>query len=169
MRVIGIDPGSHVCGWGIVEEAPGPEKLRHIDCGAVFTKSHDRLPERLACIYDALRECIRIYEPAEAVIESMFHHKNAKSAEILGHARGVAILACIHAGLPIAEYSPTHIKQAVVGYGRADKNQVAMMVKALLHLRETAVEDAMDALAGAVCHLNSRRMRLALEKAKQTR
>jgi crossover junction endodeoxyribonuclease RuvC len=164
MRVIGIDPGSRICGWGVIEESGGPQKLRHIDCGGVFVDPKLGLPERLRLIYEGLREQIRRCRPDEAALESVFHHKNARSALVLGHARGAALLACLHESLPIYEYTPAQIKQAVAGYGRAEKAQVAAMVKALLRLPEVAMADAADALAGAICHLNSRGMRRALER-----
>ena len=158
MRVIGIDPGSRICGWGIVEESGGPSTLVHVDSGAVFTDSKKPLADRLQHVYDELRAVIHRFQPQEASIEEVFHHKNARSALTLGQARGVAVLACVHEGLSVYEYSPLQIKQAVSGYGRADKEQVAAMVKALLHLPEVAWEDTSDALAGAICHLNSYRL-----------
>jgi crossover junction endodeoxyribonuclease RuvC len=164
MRVIGIDPGSRICGWGVIEEAAGPQKMRHVDCGAVIVTDHADLHERLGRVYDGLREQIRAYRPQEAAMESVFHHKNARSALTLGHARGVAILACLHENVPVFEYTPAQIKQAVVGYGRAEKRQVGRMVQALLQLPEAAMTDAADALAGAICHLNSRGLRRALER-----
>ena len=167
MRVIGIDPGSRICGWGIVEEINGPRPLRHVDCGGVIMSGREALAERLQQIYDQLREMIRRYGPEEAALESLFYHKNVHSALVLGHARGAAILACRHEGLPVYEYSATQIKQAVVGYGRADKNQVAQMVRSLLQLPETAMADASDALAGAICHLNSRKINRLLERMNQ--
>lgn len=169
MRVIGIDPGSRVCGWGIVEEVAAGAKLVHVDCGAVFANTKLALPERLAEIYDQLSVAIRRYQPKEAAIESLFHHKNAKTALVLGHARGVAVLACVHAGLPVFEYAPAQTKQALVGNGRAEKRQVAIMVKNLLQLPEVAMEDASDALAAAICHLNSRRMKSAINNLKGAR
>jgi len=162
MRVIGIDPGSRICGWGVVEEST--RTLVHVDSGAVFVDTKLSLPERLQMIYEQLRQAIDTFGPAEAAIEQVFHHKNAKSALVLGQARGAAILACVHANIPVYEYSATQIKQAVSGYGRADKQQVALMVKSLLRLPETAWEDTADALAGAICHLNSRKMKQATEK-----
>jgi len=166
MRVIGIDPGSRVCGWGIVEEIAGPAKLRHVDCGAVITNPKQPLGQRLAAIYDQLAGILRKYQPGEAAIESLFHQKNARSALVLGHARGVAMLACVHAGLPVFEYAPAQTKLALVGSGRAEKHQVAVMVRNLLGLPEVAMEDASDALAAAICHLNSRRLTLAMAAVK---
>lgn len=154
MRVIGIDPGSRICGWGVVEEAGRPVALTHIDSGAVFAPTNESLPKRLETIYNGLAQAINQYRPEQASIENVFFHKNAKSALILGQARGVAILACIHAAVPVYEYTPMQIKQAVTGYGKADKQQVAQMVKNLLRLPEVAWEDASDALASAICHLN---------------
>jgi crossover junction endodeoxyribonuclease RuvC len=162
MRVIGIDPGSRICGWGVVEEIAGPRKIVHVDCGAVIVNGRAPLPERIVTIFDEISEVIARFQPAEAAIESIFFHKNAKSALVLGHARGVALLACAKAGLPIFEYAPAQTKQALVGHGRAEKRQVALMVKTLLNLPEVAMEDASDALAAAICHLNSRRLATAM-------
>ncbi|MDP8221921.1 MAG: crossover junction endodeoxyribonuclease RuvC [Candidatus Lernaella stagnicola] len=163
MRVIGIDPGSRICGWGVVEEQTAPQKLVHVDCGGIITQTRRDLPERLKQIYDELSNIIARHQPQEAAVESLFFHKNAKSALVLGHARGVALLACVNAGLPIFEYAPAQTKQALVGHGRAEKRQVAIMVKNLLGLPEVAMEDASDALAAAICHLNSRRMKIAMQ------
>jgi len=158
MRVIGIDPGSRICGWGVVEDTTGPHKIQHVDSGAVFTDAKQELPQRLQAIYEGLRAAIRAFDPREAAVESVFHHKTAKSALVLGQARGVAILACVHEGLPVYEYTPMQIKQAVTGYGKADKRQVGLMVKSLLRLPEEAWVDTADALASAICHLNSRKL-----------
>jgi len=169
LRVIGIDPGSRICGWGVVEEVAGSQKLIHIDCGAAITNTKATLPKRLKTIYDELSMIIRRYQPQEAAVESVFFHKNAKSALILGHARGVALLACVNAGLEVFEYAPAQTKQALVGHGRAEKRQVAIMVKNLLGLPEPAMEDASDALAAAICHLNSRRMNTAMKNLRENR
>jgi len=170
MRVIGIDPGSRICGWGVIEESAGPRTIRHIDSGAIIVNVKHPLPQRLDQIYHGIREMIRRYQPEEASVEAVFQHKNAKSALVLGHARGVAVLACVHEGLPVYEYAATQIKQFVACFGRAEKIQVALMVKTLLGLPELAMEDAADALAAAICHLSQRKMiealkRLAPEKA----
>ncbi len=155
MRIIGIDPGSRICGYGIIDEVSGNNT--HVDCGGIMPKKKDPLGARLDFIYTNLKEIIATFAPDAAAIETIFFAANVKSAIVLGQARGVALLALAHAGLPIYEYSPTQIKKAVVGFGRADKDQVAAMTQALLGLSEPAMSDASDALACALCHLSSHR------------
>ncbi|MCL4235105.1 MAG: crossover junction endodeoxyribonuclease RuvC [Deltaproteobacteria bacterium] len=155
LRVLGIDPGSLLCGWGVVDEVAGG--YAHVDCGVVEAPRGAPLAERLERIYRGLRERIDALAPQVAAVESVFFAANVKSAIVLGQARGVALLAAAHAGLPVHEYSPTQIKKALVGYGRADKPQIAAMVQCLLGLPEPAQADASDALAAALCHLSSYR------------
>lgn len=156
MRVMGIDPGSNITGWGVVE-ARGAA-LHHIDSGAV------RLPrtevsERLLMIYEHVREAIRETRPDAIAVEKVFVARNARSALTLGQARGAALVACGDLCTTVAEYSALQIKQAVVGRGRADKQQVQHMIRVLLDLRETPQADTADALACAVCHINHARSR----------
>ncbi len=153
MRVLGIDPGSRITGYGIVDQ--NGNKLVHVDNGAIFTDKASDFPGRLKTIFDGLSEVISQYRPDEVAIETIFFSTNVQSAIKLGQARGAAIVAAVHAGLPVAEYSALQVKQAVVGRGRAEKGQVQKMLKALLGLPETAQADASDALAVAVCHINS--------------
>ena len=154
MRVLGIDPGSIITGYGIVEK--NGRDLKTIKWGAIRTKSNQSFPEKLKKIYDDLSEIIKTYEPSTAAIENIFFAKNAKSALILGQVRGATILASINSGLKTAEYTPLEIKQSVTGYGRADKAQMQIMVTKLLCLKETPKPfDASDALAVAICHLHS--------------
>lgn len=153
MRVLGIDPGSRITGYGIVEQQG--TRLIHIDNGALFTDSASDFPGRLKRIFEGLQEVIRQYQPTEVAIENIFFSTNVQSALKLGQARGAAIVAAVHAGLPVAEYTALQVKQAVVGEGRADKSQVQKMLKALLGLPEIAQADASDALAVAICHINS--------------
>ncbi len=164
LRVLGIDPGSRLCGYGLVDEIPGG--FRHVDCGAIAPPPKQPLEKRLDQIYRGLKEIVEKYNPTVAAVETMFFAVNAKSAIILGQARGVALLAMAHAGLPVFEYTPTQIKKALVGFGRADKEQVARMVASLLDLPEPAMPDASDALATGICHLNSHRF---LEQAGETK
>jgi crossover junction endodeoxyribonuclease RuvC len=126
-----------------------------VDNGAIFTDSAEDFPGRLKQIYDGLTAVISEYRPDQVAIENIFFSTNAQSALKLGQARGAAIVAAVNAGLHVAEYSALQVKQAVVGRGRAEKGQVQQMLKALLGLPETAQADASDALAVAVCHLNS--------------
>ena len=153
MRVIGIDPGTRRMGYGIVESSGS--RLIHIDNGAIITSPGDPLPARLKGIYDGITEVIEEYKPDVVSIEDIFYSKNVKSAMKLGHARGVGMLAGANKGLGIFEYTPTAIKSAVVGFGRAEKAQIQQMVKILLNLPEVPQEDAADALAAAICHINT--------------
>ena len=153
MRILGIDPGSKVTGYGFIEQQGN--RLIHLDNGAIFTQSQDPLAVRLQRIYKELCTLIEKYQPEAVAVEQVFMARNPASALKLGHARGVALLAGINAGLTVAEYSALQVKSAVVGYGRAGKNQVQHMTKVLLHLPEIAQEDAADALAVAICHAHS--------------
>ena len=153
MRILGIDPGTRITGYGLVEK--DGNRLRHIDNGAIYTSSDDELPQRLKIIHDGLAQVIQQYQPEVVAIEQVFMAKNPQSAIKLGQARGAAIVASVNADLPVAEYTALQVKSAVVGYGRANKSQVQQMVKALMKLPEIAQEDASDALAVAICHANS--------------
>lgn len=153
MRILGIDPGTRITGYGVIEQQGN--RLRHVDNGAIFTSSDDDLATRLKIIYDGLGRIIVAYAPQVVAVEQIFVAKNALSALKLGHARGTALLAGVNAGLPVFEYSALQVKNAVVGYGRADKAQVQQMVRTLVGLPEIAQEDASDALAVAICHAHS--------------
>ena len=152
MRVLGIDPGTVITGWGIVEFRD--RKFHHIANGTVRTKAKTPLPDRLGTIFKTLAGIISEYQPTMASVEEVFVSRNVQSALKLGHARGVAIAAISQAQLPVYEYTALQVKKSVVGYGRAEKNQVQEMVKILLSLSEVAPEDASDALACAMCHIN---------------
>jgi len=153
MRVLGIDPGSRVTGYGIIDKEGN--RLIHVDNGAIFTDSHRDFPMRLQRIYRGLTQIISQYRPDAVAVENIFFATNVQSALKLGQARGAAIVAGVNAGLPVFEYTALQVKQAVVGHGRADKQQVQKMLKVLLNLPEIAQEDASDALATAVCHAHS--------------
>ena len=153
MRVLGIDPGSATTGYGIVESRDGG--LRHVENGILSPGSNAPLPRRLLEIFRGVEALIARFRPDAVAIENIFIAKNARSSLLLGHARGVAMLAASAAELPVEEYTPMQVKQAVAGTGRADKSQVQQMVRALLKLPEIAAEDASDALAVAICHCNS--------------
>jgi crossover junction endodeoxyribonuclease RuvC len=153
MRVLGIDPGSRITGYGIIDKEGN--RLIHVDNGAIFTDSHRDFPMRLQRIYRGLTEIIAQYRPDAMAVENIFFSTNVQSALKLGQARGAAIVAWVNAGLPVFEYTALQVKQAVVGHGRADKQQVQKMLKVLLNLPEIAQEDASDALATAVCHAHS--------------
>lgn len=156
MIVLGIDPGSRITGYGLVEKSGN--RLIHIDNGAIFTDTAADFPGRLKKIFDGLLAIIEQYHPDQVAVENIFFSTNAQSALKLGQARGAAIVAAVHAGLPVAEYTALQVKQAVVGQGRAEKAQVQKMLKALLGLPEIAQADASDALAVAICHINSHQL-----------
>ncbi len=160
MRAIGIDPGTAITGWGVVELEPGGQDLKTVAYGVVTTPPKTPLPQRLKTIYNELTKIIAIHQPDAAAIEVLFFSRNTTTALSVGHGRGVAMLALANADLPIAEYKPLEIKQAIVGYGGADKGQIQRMVKLLLNLDEIPKpDDAADALAIAICHLHSARLR----------
>jgi len=155
MRVLGIDCGTQFTGYGVVELRPDA-KLICITCGAIKLSPRDPLCERLATIFERLGEIIREHHPDNVAIEEIFYAVNVKSALKLGQVRGVAMLAASSFGLEVSEYAPLTIKSAVVGYGRAEKQQVQHMVTRLLSLAEIPESpDAADALAIAICHLHT--------------
>jgi crossover junction endodeoxyribonuclease RuvC len=155
MRVLGIDCGTEYTGYGVVDLLPDG-CLHCLSCGAVRLSAREPLPVRLSRIYKELTHLIVTHEPDEVAIEDIFYALNAKSALKLGQVRGVAMLAAATAKLEVAEYSPLTIKSAVVGYGRAEKQQVQQMVTRLLNLAEIPEPpDAADALAIAICHLHT--------------
>lgn len=162
MRVLGIDPGSAVTGYGIVDT--DGQAIRHVDNGAIRPDSNFALPKKLEHIYKELRALIEKYAPDVTAIENVFVAKNVRTSLMLGHARGAAMLAASQSGIEIAEYNPTAVKLAVVGQGRADKNQIQQMVRVILRLPEIAIEDASDALAAAICHCNTAKFKLAVER-----
>lgn len=154
MRIFGIDPGSVRTGFGCVES--DGRSMRLVLCGAIAAKTEDGFPQRLARIHRELSSLLEQCQPDCVAVESLFHATNVQSALKLGHARGVALLAAVEAGCPVAEYAPAEIKRAVVGYGRAEKHQVQEMIRLLLGLAQPpSPHDAADALAVAICHLNS--------------
>ncbi|MBS1248281.1 MAG: ruvC [Proteobacteria bacterium] len=154
VRLLGIDPGSRITGYGILD-MDGP-RSRYVASGCIQTDSARPLPERLKTIFEGVARVIREYQPAEAAAEQVFMHRNPDSALKLGQARGAALCAVVMAGLPVSEYAPRAIKQAVVGSGAADKAQVQRMVALLLDLPESPQADAADALAVAICHGHTR-------------
>jgi len=155
MRVLGIDCGGEYTGYGVVEQNGGGPLL-HLCSGAIRLWSREPLELRLKKICEGLTEIIRTYSPEEVAIEDVFYAVNVKSALKLGHVRGVAMLAAAQAGLEVVAYSPLSIKSAVVGYGKAEKSQVQIMVARLLELpAPPEPADAADALAIAICHLHT--------------
>lgn len=156
MRVLGIDCGSRITGYGVID-SDGAECF-FVRCGAIRPKPSDPLASRLKSIYNGISEVIRDLQPDSAAFESLFYATNVQSALKLGHVRGVSMYAAAQANLPVFEYSPLEVKSAVTGYGRAEKPQVQQMVRALLKL-DSAPEplDASDALAVAICHVHTNR------------
>ena len=154
MRILGIDPGVAIVGYGVIEYKKNVFKV--IDYGKITSPAHTPLPKRLKMVYDGATDLVNAFKPDVVAIEELFFNTNVKTAIAVGHARGVLVLAAENAGIPIAEYTPLQIKQAVVGYGRADKNQVQQMVKMFLSLNEIPKpDDTADALAVAICHAHS--------------
>lgn len=155
MRVLGIDCGTEFTGYGVVELLPQGE-LRCCGCGAIKLSPREPMARRLDRVFQRLGEIIREHHPDQVAIEDVFYALNVKSALKLGQVRGVAMLAASSSGLPVSEYSPLSIKSAVVGYGKAEKQQVQHMVTRLLNLEAPpASPDAADALAIAICHLHT--------------
>lgn len=154
MKVFGVDPGSRVTGFGVIESSG--TRLACLDYGKIEGLKgggSSDFAQRLVRIYRGLKERIAQHQPEVVAVEKVFHAVNVQTALKLGHARGVILLAAAEAGVPILEYSPLEIKKSVVGYGRAEKTQVQMMVKTLLNLRRVPQpHDAADALAVAICH-----------------
>lgn len=164
MRILGIDPGTRVTGYGIIDIEGN--RLLHVECGIIRTQSNDPLPLRLKTIYDGLTAVLKKFSPQAVAVEQVFLAKNPRAALTLGHARGTAVLSAVNLGLEIHEYSALQVKGAVVGYGHAAKQQVQQMVKALLNLPEVAQEDASDALAVAICHAHSRTLKKVIKNGR---
>lgn len=159
MLVIGIDPGTAITGYGLVQDLPDGS-LVVVDYGAIETPAGMEMPARLLEMYRGLSELLLLHRPDSGAVEKLFFQKNVRTAISVGQGRGVALLALAQAGLSVAEYTPLEVKQAVAGYGGADKAQVQYMVRALLNLEDIPrPDDAADALAVAICHLNSAKMR----------
>lgn len=160
VRIIGLDPGLNHTGWGVIDAAGNA--LHYVACGRITTATKTdtlqtrTMGERLSTLYTALKTIIETHMPHEAAVEETFMNKNALSALKLGMARGVVMLAPAHAGLSVAEYAANVVKKSISGYGHADKNQVAQMVKMLMPSAELESPDAADALAIAVCHAHHR-------------
>lgn len=154
MIILGIDPGYAIVGIGVIEYVGN--KFRPIEYNAITTEAHTPTSLRLKTLYDEINIFIDKYKPDAIAIEELFFNSNAKTAILVAQARGVLIVAATNKGIPIFEYTPLQIKQAVTGYGRADKNQVQQMVKMLLNLNAIPKpDDAADALAVAICHAHS--------------
>ena len=158
MLVLGIDPGTAITGYGLVREEE--EGLALVGCGVITTPADQPLPQRLRAIYRGLTAIIGEHRPDQVAVEELFFSRNVRTALSVGQARGVVLLAAAEAGLPLYEYKPLEVKQTVAGYGGADKRQVQEMVRLLLDLEQVPEpDDAADAVAVAVCHIHSARMR----------
>lgn len=152
MRILGIDPGSHVTGYGVIDKSGN--YLRHVTHGEIKARKNSLLSEVLSDIFRELGVVIAETCPQAVSLENIFYGKNVRSLIRQAHVRGVIIYACADKGIPVFEYSPLEVKKAVVGYGRAEKRQVQMMVKAILKLGALPPADAADALAVAICQAN---------------
>jgi len=156
MRILGIDPGSQITGFGLIEGHP--KGITHLENGGIFTPKNRSFSERIFHIFEQISLLIQNFSPDVVALEDIFVAKNVSSTLKLGHARGAIMVAVARAGVPLFEYSALQVKQAVTGYGRADKEQIQRMVRALLKLPDLAFTDASDALAVALCHFHSHRM-----------
>ena len=158
MRILGIDPGIAIMGYGVIDF--DGNKVKVLENGVITTSSKSRTPQRLDILYKNLNEIIKDFNPDEFAIEELFFNQNVKTAITVGHARGVQILAAQENNLPIYEYTPLQIKQAITGYGRASKSQMQKTVTTLLNLKEIPKpDDAADALSVALCHALSQRFK----------
>ncbi len=165
MLVLGIDPGTATTGFGLVEGGSGRERLIHF--GVIKTSPTMEMPQRLAKINRDYEQLLNKYKPDAVAVEQIFHHKNAKTVITVAQSRGVIIMATAMREINVAEYTPLQVKQAVTGFGNADKKQVQIMVQKILGLNEIPKpDDAADALAIALCHLHSHRMGKLLKKGR---
>ncbi|WP_442603500.1 crossover junction endodeoxyribonuclease RuvC [Paenibacillus sp. KN14-4R] len=154
MRILGIDPGIAIVGFGFIDKIGS--RLTPVQYGCIQTEAHTDPAERLKQVYDSIQELIKRYKPDAVAIEKLFFNRNVTTAMSVSQARGVLILAAVQHNLPIAEYTPLQIKQAIVGYGKAEKKQVQEMVKVFLKLSAVPKpDDVADALAVAICHAHS--------------
>ncbi len=153
MIILGIDPGLAFTGWGVIEQ--NGNRLSYIAGGVVKTNPKAPMAERLATIHDGLQEVLKIYKPNSAAVEEVFVNSNARTSLKLGQARGIALLLPQLHGLSVGEYTPLMVKKSVVGYGKAEKSQVAQMVKMLLPTADVSQNDTADALAVAICHAHT--------------
>lgn len=154
MRILGIDPGVAIVGFGVVDSDKGKNRL--VKCGVITTPAHTQLSSRLNSIYLDLMELIATFKPKAIAIEELFFNTNITTGISVAQARGVILLACYQSGVPVYEYTPLQVKQAVCGYGRAEKKQVMDMVRRILNLQDVPrPDDAADAVAIALCHARS--------------
>ena len=164
LRILGLDPGSQATGYGVIDWSAG--QARFVACGTIRTRG-DAFPQRLRQIFDGVESLMREFAPDEIAVERVFMHRNADSALKLGQARGAALCAALALAPPIYEYAPREVKLAVVGQGGAEKRQVQLMVRALLHLEGELKADSADAIGLALCHAYSRSTRAAVAAAER--
>jgi crossover junction endodeoxyribonuclease RuvC len=155
VRVLGVDPGSYVWGYGVVETGNGAPRFGQlVECGVMTFNKRSPLPQRLAELHDGITSLIEKHHPTVLALENAFYHKNVRTTLVLGHARGVVLLAAQQAGLEIAEYAPATVKKTVIGMGGAQKGQVAAMVARILRLKQAPrPDDAADGVAIALTHI----------------
>ncbi|WP_166238798.1 crossover junction endodeoxyribonuclease RuvC [Paenibacillus turpanensis] len=166
MRILGIDPGLAIVGFGFIDKLGS--RLVPIQYGCIRTEAHTEQTVRLKEIYESAVQLIETYKPDAVAVEKLFFNKNVTTALSVGEARGVILLAAVQKGLPIAEYTPLQVKQAIVGYGRAEKKQVQEMVRMFLHLVAVPKpDDVADALAIAICHAHTSNFTDKLERSKK--
>jgi crossover junction endodeoxyribonuclease RuvC len=159
MLVIGIDPGTAITGYGLVKENEDGD-LGLVDYGVITTPASLSMPERLLELFRRLQKILLLHRPQSGAVEKLFFQRNVRTALSVGQGRGIALLALAEAGLPVAEYTPLEVKLAVTGYGKADKTQIQQMVRTLLKLPQAPCpDDAADALAVAICHAHSVRIK----------
>ncbi len=159
MLVLGIDPGTATTGYGLVRET-GQGDLEVVDFGVILTPAGMAPEQRLLLLHEQLMEILLLHQPESGAVEKLFFQRNVTNAIAVGQARGVALLAMATRGVGVSEYTPMEVKQAVTGYGGADKLQIQMMVQAILNLKDLPrPDDAADALAIAICHIQSYRMK----------
>jgi crossover junction endodeoxyribonuclease RuvC len=157
MKILGIDPGTRHCGYGVVESISGQPVF--VTSGIIHLVSREAMHCRLLSIYDQLNRIVNLYSPCHMALEKIFYHKNARSSFALGQARGVALLLAAQRGLSVFEYNSTEVKKSVTGSGRAEKVQVKKMVKVIMNITHPLGEDDADALALCICHMNSFRLK----------
>lgn len=165
MLAIGIDPGTASTGYGLVREEHG-QGIELVAYGVFATRPQSSMPERLLELHRELGEVLAVHRPESGAVETLFFQRNVSTAISVGQARGVILLALAEAGIPVSEYSPREVKQAVAGYGGAEKRQMQEMVRVLLRMKESPrPDDAADALAVAICHLHTQATRQRTEEA----
>lgn len=157
MVVLGVDPGTSCTGFGLISSNHG--SLKHITHGVIRADSKYPFSDRLLAIYQGIKDVMEAHRPHCVAVEAIFHARNARSSLILGHARGIILLAAVQANIQVHEYSALQVKQALTGYGRAEKGQIRALVKSLLSINKNPPMDASDALALAICHAHSNRLR----------